>query len=77
MSDIQLLLGFEKVDRGKLTREQKEQIMNNIGCLVEFASSASLAAPNCGLADIHVDNLSYIASFAAEIAGELNVLLQT
>lgn len=77
MSNIQLLLGFEKIDRDKLSKGQKEQIQNNIGVLVSFAETASLAAPNCGLVDIHIENLSYLSAFTAELAGSLNGLLQT
>ena len=71
-----LLLGYERTERDKLTEEQKEQIINNIGVFTEFASSISNAAAHGAANEVHSESLSFAAAFMAEVAGELNGILQ-
>ena len=77
MSDIDLLTGFEKFNEDKLTKEQKVQIINNVGILTEFTSAAANAAADGAYSELHAQNLSFTAAFLGDLAGELNGLIQT
>ena len=77
MSDIDLLTGFEKLDKSKLTKEQKVQVINNVGILIDFASAAANAAADGAYSELHAQNLSFTAAFLSDLAGELNGLIQT
>ena len=71
-----LLLGLEQVDKTKLTKEQKEEITNNVSCLLGFASTASNASVMIKGDDIQKERLSFTAEFLSDLAGELNGLIQ-
>ena len=77
MSDIDLLTGFEKFDRKELTKEQKVQIINNVGILTDFASATANAAADGAYSELHAQNLSFTTAFLSDLAGELNGLIQT
>ena len=77
MSDIDLLTGFEKLDKSKLTKELKVQVINNVGILTEFASATANAAADGACSELHAQDLSFTAAFLSDLAGELNGLIQT
>lgn len=77
MSDIFLMTGFKKVDSKTLTDDQKRQITDNIGIFLESISSISNIAGHGAGDKIQLQSLCFTASFLAEVAGELNGLLQT